>query len=610
MSSIFLVGLVAVVASVGWLRVKIALKKADEAQARTDANLMSAVEAFDGILENVTSRGLPRSLSEDVLSEGFEPMQSTSSEDDARLLDRLLEFYRKFAYANKSNTALGERTANAHRSAGTILVRLGRLTEASEDFETAIKLLSAIPEADRHSVATVVKVASIRNELGELYLRRGEFDHTLKSHLEARALLLSLPAKLRKDPSVRFELARATDLFASIDIRSGADQSPFKGPTDGPEGRHPPFETDTKTIRDPLSDLNDKPGGPSSEATSFDSGGPRPGGPPPDGPLPSGRTPRHGPPPHGGPAGPFFDGSLSENLKNAMPAAFASSPMQKDALEQTLLEACDEFRALVEENPDNPEYQFRFAQCLRHRLVHAAGKNDVQIVQDTFREAKEILERLRERFPEDPKYLFELAETLTQASRAEEDDQAIDSLDLAVSYAERLESHFPSVSEYQLLLGRALARRAAVEENVRSASDAIITLEKSIETLDRLTKQFPDQGVFQIPLAKTRQQLGDVLRRSVNTMIEGTEIPEKRLEKSLTVLQTAIKGFERYLAMSEDAANPQKKGHFDLQTRASLYSSLAETLMDLQRPDEAETARQNGRRPPGAKLDSPSQSGF
>jgi eukaryotic-like serine/threonine-protein kinase len=582
-SSIVLMWLVAIVASAGWITVRAALKEATNAQKDAknaqelaEANLYSAINAFDGIMENVTSRGLPRSLSTDERDPTIAFLQPNSVDDDARLLNSLLQFYRGFALTNANNSRLRQRTAIAHRRAGSILVRLGRLSEAEEDFDTAITMLAGIVNTREHSVELVVTLASIHDEIGELFLRRGEFDKTLDAHLTARAQLLRLPADDQLDQSVRFELARATDLLASIDIRSGTDE--------GPEA--PPFErSNDGKPDDVLDDFSDQAD--STEVSSTAGTGP-PGQ---DSSVPHSHKKEDRVPPVRSPAV-----KLSDELRRALPKSFTSQAPMKVRLSLALLEASNQFQSLVNEFPNQSEYQYRLAQCLRHRLVHAAGSGEPDVARQTYREAIEILEKLQDDYPEDPKYLFELAETLTQASRAEEGDHVLDSLGRAVEYAEQLTEHFPAMSDYQLLLGRARARLAAAEDKTNTSSfrNAEVALEKAIQTLEALARQFPDQGVIQIPLAKTRQQLGDLLRTTINL----TETPEDRLTEAMERLQQAIQGFDQYLSMAKTNAKSMRMSQFNSRTRSSLYASLAEVLEQLHRPEEAAQVRQLGARWP------------
>ena len=279
---------------------------------------------------------------------------------------------------------------------------------------------------------------------------------------------------------------------------------------------------------------------------------------------------------------------MSERLKNAQPAAMAAEGSDPTAgLSLILLEASNEFRSLTREFPDNTEYQFRLAQCLRHRLVHADSRGESNVARETFLEAVQILDQLATKFPNEPKYLFELADTLMQASRAQLDIDAKESLDRAVAKAKQLADRFPSASEYQLLLGTALARRAAAQAIGGASSDAEESLKQSISILKPQAEQFPDQGVIQIPLAKSCQQLGDLLRMTAES--DNTQL--QRLERSRSELQDAIDRFEQYLSKSQANSAHQRKGHFNTLTRSSLYSSLAETLTRLQLPEQAEQAR-------------------
>ena len=272
---------------------------------------------------------------------------------------------------------------------------------------------------------------------------------------------------------------------------------------------------------------------------------------------------------------------------NAEPDALRNRGVTRgDPLSTVLFETSNEFRSLCREFPEKTDYQFALAQCLRHRLVHAATSGDAAVARETFLEAVEILDRLASRFPTEPKYQFELADTLTQAYRAQTDVESRLSLDRAIATAKELAERFPSVSEYQLLLGTALARSAAIHANSGSERDAEKYLGQSIEILEGLATKFSDQAIIQIPLAKTREQLGNLIR----TSSEGNSDPSLRLKQSQAELETAIERFETYLSKT------QKQGNFNTATRSSLYSSLAETLTRLDLPVRAEEARRKAAR--------------
>lgn len=566
-STIGLLLLIAAILTKGRFKVEAALREAKAAQQQAEANIDLAINAFGSILDNVKSRGLPRSLSLDVSDSEADLTQTPLSHADALLLDRLLEFYRDFARQSEGNSQRRLRIADAHHRAGAILVRLGRLKEAEDDFQSAIELLGGTAKSDPNYVSSIVRSAAIYNELGELHLRRGEFRQTSNSHLEARALLLGLPAESRTQPSVRFELARSTDLFASIDVRSGSNE----GPGSPPPGTPPPGLPPNGRMR-------------------------RKEGPPPDHGPPNGfrrddfrpdKPPREGPPPDG-----FRQEFMPSRLRDAEPEAMRHhGDGPGHGLSVVLLEASNEFRSLVNEFPSNTDYQFHLAQCLRHRLVHAATNGQAHIAQEAFREAVQILETLARDHPDNPQFLFELADTLTQAARGQSIEESKISLDKAVATAKELAERFPSVSEYQLLHGTALARRAAVQQ-ASSVEDAEASLNQSRQILEELAQRFPDQGIIQIPLARACQQLGDLLRTSA----VNSSNPSQRLIESQQLLELAIGRFEDYLQLTG------KQGNFNASTRANLYFSLAATLEQQGLSDKAAKVRDVGaasRRPGG-----------
>lgn len=595
-STILLLGLVAAITTMGRLKVESALNKATASQKRAEANLDLAINAFDAILQNVSSRGgAPGGMSPNLSEADISLPVAAFSQEDNQLLAELLNFYRSFTTQNATSTNLRLRTAEAYRSAGDILVRLGQLETAESDFTTALVDFGRLLTVDPGNVGIILKTASLYNDVGELRLRRGEFFETLNAHLEARALLLKQPDEIRHRPEVRYELARATDLLASIDIRSGTDEGP-QMPPGGPSGRTPAERHHRSGRHSHTHDAANADGGDSGDAVTLDAEhhGPHDA----DG--------RHGPKgghhPGGGPDGPPPD-QLNPRLARAMPAAFGmggrphdgpGGPHDRvDSLAATLVEASDEFRSLVKEFPENYDYQYRLAQCLRHQVVHAASNGQVEVARTAFYEAIEILNRLTTLAPDVTKYQFELAYTLTQATRVETESEAQEDLDRAVSIAEGLTEKFPTACDSQLLLGTALARQAVVQEKTGWKEDAELTLYQAISTLEPLTARFPGQGVIQIPLAKTRQQLGDLMRATS----EDADDSQQRLEQSSTVLHMAINQFEKYLEESKKDGVATNKGGFNSHTRSNLYLSLAETLTKMQRPEEAAAARKQGQRP-------------
>lgn len=545
-STMVLLLLVAVIATGGLWRVEQALQDTDEARRRAEANLDLAVRAFDSILDNVTSRGVPRSLSLDIPPAEAGVMQTSLSAADAQLLNGLLEFYRQFATENAANIKLREKLAEAHRRAGAIQVRLGQLPAAEEEYRTALQLVQTMLKDDEQNAKLVVTVAQIHNDVAEVYLRRGQFFDTVRSHLEARAFLLEQSEKLRTNPVVRYELARTSDLIASIAIRSGLTDFAFEPPA-GPsprERRLPalgrvPSQSDVSQVDVPR-----------------DARPPRPF--PPDGRLQFDRRLMHAIP-----------GRLREPGRNFM-----------RELDDLLSEASEELRKLTKEFPDNAQYRLSLAQCLRHRLVHTARQGQRSVASESFVEAVELLERLAKDSPHEPAYIFELADTLTHAGDARTELDAEEHLNRAIDYAVQLTTRFPSVAEYQLLRGTALSRRAAVQEMLGVTNDAEASLLEAVSILERVADPFPNQGIFQIPLALTRRHYGDLLWKSDDGSAESLV----RLKDAWNVLDEAARDFDRYLSTAE-------RTPFHEQIRQTLYASLAETFKRLEGGDTSDAIK-------------------
>lgn len=582
-TSMILLISISIVMTVSRLKIESALLDAQKAQRRAEKNLQLADAAFDSILDNVTSRGLPRSLAQNVTEAELGLMQTPLSPADALLLDRLLGFYRHFAIENADNAPLRARIADAYDRAGAILLRLGRLEEAETDFREAIAAHQKILIADPRNVSTAVKIASIYNELGKLSLRRGDFRQTFLSHLEARAVLLEQPAELRADSAVRFELARATVLLASIDVRSGTDAGPSQPRGGRPGGHGPPPHA-----------------GPPPDGRL-----PREGPPPPDAP-PHGRPPLDRPPPGDGPPDHHYPGDkrqgpppgrpmtdgLSERLQQAMPKVSLQGQSIGNGLGSILQESIDDLQSLVKKSPESAEYRYRLAQTYRFALINADSAGRTQLAQGYFEQGRDLSLQLANRFPDEPKYVYELASILSQAARTESDEQAKESLERAVAMARQLSERFPTATEYQLLYGATLARLASNQSARGLQSDAEHQLTRSIEILTPLANQFADQGTIQIPLAKNCQQLGDLLC----AMSDDSPEHAHYLERSRDTLKSAIARFEAYLSAPNDHAKSEEKGMFNMETCASLYQSLARTMTRLDLPKEAERARRAANR--------------
>jgi tetratricopeptide (TPR) repeat protein len=281
---------------------------------------------------------------------------------------------------------------------------------------------------------------------------------------------------------------------------------------------------------------------------------------------------------------------LSSRLKTAIPMEFSTAKSMADGLSSELKWSCHEFRSLVNEFPENDhaDYQYRLAECLRLRGVMASSLGEIESAKECCREAIGILEHLRVDHTKESKYFLELGESVIALSSLQVPEQALRALDRTASEALRMAKMFPVVSEYSRLAYSAIAKRAVIEAKTDPISTVESTFRRSIDGLSQLATRYPDQTVIQIPLARTRRKLADL----VCAAIKVDESNRSRLEQSRVELELAIRQFDAYLNQVQAETGLQQGDDFNVRTRSELYSSLAETLQMLGRPDEANRARQ------------------
>ncbi len=183
--------LVAVVASVGWVRTHNALtektRQSNEAKrqrSRAEENLRLALSAFEAIFDST--------------QQGPGGHRATlASEELTGVLQELLVFYDRFAERNSDDPRLRRDMARAHRRVAQLQRRLGHLEQARTAYRRAIALTDAAEHPLREAV--------LRHELGLVLLALGQPQRARVTIDAARARLETLPAP---SPEVRFEQAR------------------------------------------------------------------------------------------------------------------------------------------------------------------------------------------------------------------------------------------------------------------------------------------------------------------------------------------------------------------------------------------------------------------
>jgi len=230
-----------------------ATRRAMRESAGREKNLKVALEAFEQIVKNISSRGVPRSL-ELVIAQ--EPSVVTPA--DVQLLETLLRFFDRFADDNR--TSLQTESAAARKRVGDIQQQLGRLDKAAASYRKAFDGYARLAEQNGDSASLVAQRARTLNAIGIAKSRGGNIVHAREHHRLARTILAGSP--WAHAPAVRFELAKTLILSASVgeqarvtaDAASAPPASPMR-PTGGsgadPGRRDGPASRPTRGAAEP-----------------------------------------------------------------------------------------------------------------------------------------------------------------------------------------------------------------------------------------------------------------------------------------------------------------------------------------------------------------------
>jgi eukaryotic-like serine/threonine-protein kinase len=208
-TSLFLLVLVAVVTSVGYLRTQRALRGEELQRSRAEANARLAAEVLDRVFEQASPMRL-LSQQQNGLSDspGDAPSSPVLSKEAAALLERLLPFYDRLARQTGGGKQLQAQTAEANRRVGAIRQRLGQLDPAVEAYQRAIALYQQFSSGASADSSLKLQLAQMHNELGRLHTARQQLAEARQAHLASLGLLEGEKTSSSTAPALGFELAR------------------------------------------------------------------------------------------------------------------------------------------------------------------------------------------------------------------------------------------------------------------------------------------------------------------------------------------------------------------------------------------------------------------
>jgi len=238
-TSLLLLLLVAVVATVGYWRTKKALQGEESERRKAEANAGLAIEALDRFFERYSPGriGVSTELAVEGVAGGSieAPSPPVLSREAAALLEDMLPFYDRLAGQAGNIKELRLKAAAASRRIGDIRQSLGQYSEAAGAYHRVIKIYQELGMKPLERRKYQIEIARIRNELGRLYRSTGRTSEARKSHLQALTILQGVFSGSPALPEIRYELAR-TSFFLGTRDRPPPGLGP-RGPGQGPPGQ-------------------------------------------------------------------------------------------------------------------------------------------------------------------------------------------------------------------------------------------------------------------------------------------------------------------------------------------------------------------------------------
>jgi len=228
-TTLLLLVLVAIVASIGYVRTKTALRGEAQQRAKAEANANLAVEALDRTFERLYPARMmvrPQPAIQAMRGEIMDvPNAPFLSQEAAALLEEMLQFYDRLAQQTGNADDLRLRSAEANRRVGAIRQQLGQSEAAVKAYQRSIALFRELISRSPTNSHLTLKIAQIDNELGRLFTSRRQAVEARQSHLAALELLQAEAAQPAAPSVVRFELAR-TCFFLGLRERPLPTTSP------------------------------------------------------------------------------------------------------------------------------------------------------------------------------------------------------------------------------------------------------------------------------------------------------------------------------------------------------------------------------------------------
>jgi len=474
--SAVLLGLVAIVASLGYWKVSDALMKEavvtqslrDQQKAtnsarqqaeqnlvkleaqhqRAESNLSLSMEAFDEMFKAVVARGVPEGLDVDI--DGYRNLsgiETALTQQDAEFLNRMVAFYEQFASLNSDNESLRSESAKAYRRVGNIYQLVGQISPAIEAYEKSLELLPQSGSPSTDSKSLLLTRVRTRNELSNALRRSG-------ASFQAQQLYRSSIRDLEnshfgeEDAEVRLELARS---MAALGINLSRVLAV-----------NPPTTPDKKTTKEsdvPSSD------GPLEEPTAADRRG--------------------------------------ENQD-------AANRFRQRTIKPLNRQAIEILDALLEKNPNNAEALAVRATCYWN-LAAANWIDNPAIGKEYRSKAIGELEELAQKLPDkaEYQYLLSLACSLVTANI---DASELEFLERGSQVAQQLLERYPAMLDYHLLHVSHQVKQASYYMSSGEIVSAYQELRAARDSVHALLKRSTSDRSFSMTIGSLVRELQHLSR--------------------------------------------------------------------------------------------------
>lgn len=447
-----------------------ALEESRIAKQRAEKNLLLAMEAFDQVVTNVSSRGLAmNSITElDGESELISFADAELNSADVQLLDTLLTFFDRFAQENGTNLKL--QSAIASRRVGDIQFQLGRLDEADKAYRKAVEYYEAA-NVEAGDVSRDFALVEVYTQLVQVNARQGNMAVAMTTQQRARQILERNP-QLKSSEQGRYALAVLLNNLASFGLRVGMEVRPrprlqqflpFR-PLGGNEGvggnaqssgmamrmkREIDANREARRILEELA--REKP---ETEAYQI---------------------------------------TLAQNYRDEIRISrFLRDPQQG---EKAIAEAIKILQNLLQKNPESLLIQYQLAETLGTPVT---GR---PIEYQRLNEALDICDRLIQSQPNVPEYralrgsllVRQAALRLGNGKRDEAEKLMLEAIDYQKSLAEQ----FPEVLIYQVTYAQSLQMHALYLAERGESKQALAKMELAIDSLEGFRKKRPQPLMLQ-----------------------------------------------------------------------------------------------------------------